>query len=186
MFRLTIFVLIVFCAALPLSAQSLASAPAVTDSALRAELHRGMLLRLSGVWEAAGKWWKNGPDAKPVKSKGVARWAMDRGGGMYLEDSLASKEDALWCRSLLSYDRAQDRMLMVRTDDPHGGLPLFSGAADSSFKRLTLEGPFAADSSQRRIILRVLDGNHHVMEFWQLFENGTQVKEREISYQRLR
>jgi hypothetical protein len=186
MLRLTVLLLIIFCAALPLSAQSLASAPAVTDSALRAELHRGMFLRLSGEWEAAGKWWKNGPDAKPVKSKGVARWAMDRGGGMYMKDSLASKEDALWCRSLLSYDRAQDRMLMVRTDDPHGGLPLFSGLADSNFKLITLETPPAADSTRARIVLRVVDGNHHVMEFWQLFENGTQIKQREITYKRLR
>ncbi|MCX6601788.1 MAG: DUF1579 family protein [bacterium] len=183
MFRLTVLVLIVCCAALPLSAQPL---PVITDSLLRAELHRGMLLRLSGEWEAAGKWWKNGPDAKPVKSKGVARWAMNHGNYVYIEDSLSSKEDALWCRSLLSYDRAQDRMVMVRTNDPHGGLPLFSGLADSNFKLITLETPPAADSTRARIVLRVVDGNHHVMEFWQLFENGTQIKQREITYKRLR
>jgi hypothetical protein len=183
MFRLIILLLIVCCAALPLSAQSV---PAVTDSVLRAELHRGMFLRLSGVWEAKGKWWKNGPDAKPVKAEGVACWAMDHGNCMYIEDSLSSKDDEFWCRSLLSYDRAQDRMVMVRSDDPHGGLPLFSGLADSNFKRITLETPPAADSTRARIILRVVDGNHHVLEFWNIFPHGTQVKEREISYQRLR
>jgi len=183
MFRLTVIVLVVFCAALPLRAQSV---PAATDSVLRAQLHRNMMLGLSGVWEAHGKWWKNGPGAKPVVSKGVGRWGMDRGGCMHMEDSLASKDDALWCESLLSYDRAQDRMVMVRTGDPEGALPLFSGSADSNFKLLTLEGSPATDSSRARIILRVVDGNHHALEFWHIFPNGTQVKEREITYQRLR
>lgn len=183
MFRLTILLLTVFCAALPLSAQSV---PAVADSVLRAELHRGMMLRLSGEWEAKSKWWKNGPEAKPVQAKGVGRWGLIPGGCLRMQDSLASKNDALWCESLLSYDRALDRMVMVRTGDPQGGLPLFSGAADSNFKLLTLETPPAADSSRARIILRVVDGNHHVLEFWRHFENGTQIKEREITYQRLR
>jgi hypothetical protein len=183
MFRLTVLLLIIFCAALPLRAQPV---PSVRDSTLRAELHRNILLGLSGYWEAAGKWWKNGPDAKPIRSKGAARWKMDHGNYIFIEDSLSSKDELFRCRSLLSYDRAQDRMVLVRADDPNGSLPLFSGAADSSFKRLALEGPLSADSSRPRIILRVIDGNHHVMEFWQLYENGTQVKEREITYQRLR
>jgi hypothetical protein len=168
--------------ALPIRAQTL---PALTDSALRAELHRGMLLRLSGEWEAAGKWWKNGPDAKPVKSTGAARWAMDHGNYMFIEDSLSSKDDVFRCRSLFSYDRERDRMLMVRSDDPRGGLPVFSGVADSSFKKLALDGPLSADSTRTRIVLRVVDGNHHLLEFWNIFPNGTQIKEREIDYKRL-
>jgi hypothetical protein len=172
--------------ALPLSAQPASLAPSASDSMLRSEQHRGMFIRLSGLWEAKSKWWKNGPDSKPLTAKGVGRWGMIPGTYLRMEDSLASKDDSLWCESLLSYDRAQNRMVMVRTGYPDGSLPLYTGVADSNFKRITVETPLAPDSSRSRIVLRVTDGNHHTVEFWQIFPNGTQIKEREIAYKRLR
>ena len=182
------FVLLLFFSfvALSLSAQPVSPLPAATDSLIRFEQHRGMLLRLSGLWEAKSKWWRNGPDAKPVTSKGTGRWGMIPGNYLRMEDSLASKGDTLWSESLLSYDRAQDRMLMARTGYADGSLPLYTGIADSNFKRITLETPLAPDSSRSRTILRVTDGNHHTTEFWKIFPNGSQIKEREIAYKRLR
>jgi hypothetical protein len=166
----------------PLCAQTV-----VSDSADVPGLFHTMLERLSGTWETKGQLWLDAPDAKPVTAKGESRWRMTLDGYcLRMEDSLANKFVSLQSVALLAFNSSQHRYEMARADGKTTALNFFTGTADSALTLLTLDSPLSADSSRHeRIVMRIINGNHFVWETWDVLENGTQIKRREITYKRL-
>ena len=166
----------------PLQAQTTAS-----DSADVPGRFHVMLERLSGTWETKGKLWLNEPDAKPQTAKGESRWRMTLDGYcLRMEDSLHAASAALQNIALLAYNNKLHRYEMARADGKSTALIYFTGTADSALTLLTLDGPLNADSSRHeRIVIRVVNGNHFINEMWDVLDNGTQIKRREITYKRL-
>jgi|GEM_PF-6866723 len=178
----------------PLAAQTVA-APAAVDShaaALRQLALPGVnhyiLDRLAGTWKITGEAWLEGFDKKSAKVTGQARHGT-RFNSRFLsmDDSLNIRNAIYESAALLGYDNAHKHYIMSRASSQSTALVHYTGTADSSSKRLTLESS-PADSlagTYARITIRFINGNKFVVETWDIYPNGTALKQRELIYTRL-
>lgn len=147
-----------------------------------------VLSRLSGKWETKGKVWPNGPESKSVTAQGKSFWQMRVDDHvLMITDSLAWKGGLWEGAALVGYNNATKRYEMSLLESRQTALQHYEGTADTSLKFLVLESLTADTALPRRVIeIRVVNGNHHVVTFWNVFPDGSRIKQREIDYKRER
>lgn len=165
-----------------------AETPPAQDTLASPNKFHFVLSRLSGKWETKGKVWPNGPEGKSVAAQGKSFWQMRVDDHvLMITDSLAWKGGLWEGAALAGYNNATKRYEMSLLESRQTALQHYEGTADTALKLLSLESLAADTLSPRRVIdIRVINGNHHVVTFWNVFPNGSRIKQREIEYKRER
>lgn len=190
------FLILFFAAMSPLVAQT-GTVPADVDSAADARrrlaqftVNHSIFDRLAGIWKITGQAWLDGFDKKPAKVTGQAlhgTWLYSR--YLFIHDSLYIRNENCEGVALLGYDNALGHYVMTRGTNQNTALVTFAGAADSALKRLTLEtrpaDSASAAASFTRIEIRFINGNKFTVETWEVFPNGSALKQRELIYVRI-
>jgi hypothetical protein len=148
-----------------------------------------------GAWDYKVKYWMN-PDNPPVESGGtsVARPVMDgryvitdHTGKMQMPGPNGAMMDAQFLgMSIEGYDNAKKKFVSSWIDNMGTGIMHSEGTYDAGAKSFTYLGeyePMPGMKLKIRQVLKVVDKDHRVMEFYEE-RGGKEIKTMEIGYAR--
>ena len=151
----------------------------------------------AGTWEYHGKFWVNpDPKAPPMEYSGkmVAKPLM---GGRYVQSDIAGKMQMPGAdgkmkdmdfkgMSIDGYDNVKKKFISTWVDNMGTSIMMLEGTYDPSTKTITYLGeeePMPGMKTKMRQVVKLIDNNHHVMEFYE-DRGGTDFKAMEITYVR--
>lgn len=157
-----------------------------------------LLADMAGTWNYTVKMWMNPADAsaKPETYKGTAvrkpimegrYYTLDVAGKMEMPGADGKKKEMMFKgMSIEGYDNVKKKFIGTWIDNMGTGMMFSEGTYDPATKTFTYSGEFEAVPGMKQQIretLKVVDKNHHVME-WYENRGGQEMKTMEIDYTR--
>ncbi len=147
-----------------------------------------LLASMAGSWELAAKFWP-APGQPPLGWSGTAERKMILG-GRYLEEHVTGSFGGQSFHGLRinGYDNVQDKYVGSWVDSMSTGMPHGVGTADATGKVITYEreafDPLTRAKSKSREVLRVINDDKGVLEFYKKLPDGKEYKMMELVYTR--
>lgn len=140
-----------------------------------------------GAWETTMKS-QMGPDGKPFESKGTSihAWIMD-GRFVHVEFNGTFMNKPFKGAGVTGYDNAKQKYVTAWIDTMNTGITQLEGTYDAGTKTFTYLGEMEMPPGNKmkyRQLIRILDKDKHVMEWWEPGPDGKDVKTMEIIYTR--
>jgi hypothetical protein len=174
-----------------LAAPALAQDPKEMEAMMKAgtpgEQHK-RLAAFAGTWETVGKFYAPGGGA-PTEMKGKAeiKPIMD---GRYVHEEFAGDFMGMPFHGIgvTGYDNTRKKYLSTWIDNMGTTIMMMTGTYDDAAKTYSYEGqypdPMTGKDRPMRIVMKVVDDNKHVSEFFDPAPGGKWVKSMELTYTR--
>lgn len=178
------------CTVLGASAPAMAQDPKEMEAMMKAatpgEQHK-QLATMAGSWDVAAKFWH--PGAPPGEMKGAAevKTILD---GRYVHEEFSGDFMGMPFRGvgLTGYDNTRKKYLTTWVDNMGTTIMYMTGAYDAASKSFTYEGqypdPMTGKDKPMRIVMKVVDDNKHVSEFFDPAPGGKWNRTMEMTYTR--
>jgi hypothetical protein len=141
---------------------------------------------LAGDWTYTAKFWM-APGAPPMEMAGTTKytWLM---GGRYLQDEVSGPAQAgmpaFQGLGITGYDNITKKYVASWIDSMGTGITPMTGEMDAAGKVLTMHyeefDPMTGKMAKARQVLRIVDANHHDLEFYKVMADGKDTKAGEI------
>jgi hypothetical protein len=152
------------------------------------DMHK-MLASFNGKWEGEVTMWMD-PSAPPTKSKTTATNTMIVG-GRYQEATHSGNFGGMPFegKSIIGYDNIKKVFVSSWVDNMGTGIMVLEGPYDPKTKTITMRGkmtdPMSGTETQVREVFRIVDDKHQVMEMYNTYADGKEMKSMEIKYSRM-
>lgn len=151
-----------------------------------------VLKNMAGTWDCHAKFYMAGPDAPPTTSTGVSEARLVLGGryvyqDIKMDDFMGDKFEGM---GFVGFDRASGVYVNDWIDNWSTGIMRMTGEYDEStgifdwrgsWSMATPDGPVDMPAHH---VIRPIDKDSFVMEFWEMGETGQEVLGGEIRYTR--
>jgi hypothetical protein len=175
-----------------LAAPALAQDPKEMEAMMKAgtpgEQHK-RLGALAGSWTVHGKFWQPGGGGTPAEMTGSAevKPIMD---GRYVHEEFSGDFMGMPFRGVgvTGYDNVRQKYLSTWIDNMGTTIMLMTGTYDGATKTYTYTGqypdPMTGREKPMKIVMKVVDDNKHVSEFFDHTPGDKWVKTMELTYTR--
>jgi hypothetical protein len=152
------------------------------------ELLKGM----EGTWDCVAKFYMAGPDAPPTESKGSSENRLVMG-GRYVVQHFKMDEfmgDSFEGMGIVGFDRAKGKYVNDWVDNWSTGIMSMTGEYDEDTKTMDWKGswdmatPNGPVTMPAHHVVKHVDDDHIVMEFWEAGEDGAEHVGGVITYTR--
>mgnify|MGYP000002783819 CR=1 FL=1 len=181
------------CVVLGASAPAMGQDPKEMEAMMKAatpgEQHK-RLVAMAGAWNVAGKFWDpRNAAAPPTEMKGTAevKAVMD---GRYVHEEFSGDFMGMPFRGVgvTGYDNTRGKYISTWFDNMGTTIIYMTGSYDDAARVYTYEGqypdPMTGKDKPMRIVMKVVDDNKHVSEFFDPAPGGKWTKTMELSYTR--
>ena len=175
-----------------LAAPALAQDPKEMEAMMKAgtpgEQHK-RLGALAGSWTVHGKFWQPGGGGTPAEMTGSAevKPLMD---GRYVHEEFSGDFMGMPFRGVgvTGFDNVRQKYLSTWIDNMSTTIMLMTGTYDGATKTYTYTGqypdPMTGKEKPMKIVMKVVDDNKHVSEFFDHTPGDKWVKTMELTYTR--
>jgi Protein of unknown function (DUF1579) len=150
--------------------------------------HHKKLEPMIGSWTYTSKFWMD-PSKPPAESAGTCerKWVM---GGRFIREEI--KGDLFGAPfegfGLVGYDKVQKKYAYTWIDNMSSGFMAATGTANESGKEFVYHkdevDPLSGEKSKGRDVVRIIDNDKHVTEFYKILPDGKELKMMEITFTR--
>ena len=148
--------------------------------------HHAMLKPLAGTFATEGTF-QMAPGAPPIVTSGThsREWVLD--GRFLLEESKAVMNGSPFGGlGMIGYDRFKNRFVFLWTDSMTTSVSLSYGEGDGKTFTYHAEydDPFTGTTLKHRNVLKVIDEDHHTLEFFSIMPDKTEFRVGRMSFTR--
>lgn len=149
--------------------------------------HHANLKAFTGTWTTKSKAWM-APDKPPMESTGMATTTEVLGGRFVREEYEGNFMNMPFKgMGLTGYDNAKKKYTSMWVDNMSSHILTLEGDYDAAKKIYTFDTEYVdplMGQTKMRLMIRMIDDNHHVTEFYSPTPDGKWAKAMEIAYTR--